>query len=106
LKDPTLSEMVSDIHESSERLIGIVNDFLDVSRLEQGRVVLQLEKVQLATLIEKVVYEMGPLLKQKGLYLRMEEGLHELGSLPEVLVDQNRLKQIIFNLLGECLKVY
>jgi len=38
LKDPTLKEMVTDIHESSTRLIDIVNDFLDVSRIEQGKI--------------------------------------------------------------------
>src|SRR5213075_2929978 len=37
LKDGQLNEMVGDIHESSLRLIEIVNDFLDASRLEQGK---------------------------------------------------------------------
>ena len=37
LADPELKEMIDDIHESSIRLIDIVNDFLNVSRLEQGR---------------------------------------------------------------------
>lgn len=104
LQDKTLSEMVGDIHESSERLIGIVNDFLDMSRLEQGRITLQLERASMARIVEKVSYEMGPILKQKGLYLRLSEELRRLDDLPEVLIDQNRVKQVLFNLLGNASK--
>ncbi|MDB5185665.1 MAG: hypothetical protein JWL85_188, partial [Candidatus Saccharibacteria bacterium] len=58
LKDPSLAEMVNDIHDSSIRLIQIVNDFLDLSRLEQGRMVYQRSAFKIDKVIEDVLYEM------------------------------------------------
>jgi signal transduction histidine kinase len=105
LKDPSLREMVDDIHESSERLITIVNDFLDVSRLEQGRVTYQFEEVSVVKTIEKVVYEMSATVKQAGIYLHIGPGLKKYyDSVPNAIADQGRLKQILYNLIGNAAK--
>ncbi len=104
LKDQALNEMVVDIHDSSDRLIEIVNDFLDVSRLEQGRIEFHLEQLSIAKVIEEVVYGMGALLKQKGLHIKLSHNISRLDALPMVVVDKNRLKQILFNLLGNAVK--
>lgn len=104
LKDPSLKEMVNDIHDSSERLITIVNDFLDVSRLEQGRVTYQFEEVSVVKTVEKVVYEMGTTAKQAGIYLRMGPGLKHHTAVPNVIADPGRLKQILYNLIGNATK--
>ncbi|HSX02708.1 MAG TPA: ATP-binding protein [Candidatus Saccharimonadia bacterium] len=104
LKDKALKEMVTDIHESSDRLIEIVNDFLDASRLEQGKITFHLEELSMTKLIEEVVYEMGPLLKQKGVYLKVAGTIAQLDHLPHVVADKNRLKQVLINLLGNAAK--
>lgn len=104
LKDPDLREMVEDIHESSNRLIEIVNDFLDVSRLEQGRIEFHLEELPVAKVVEDVVYGMNALITQKGLHLRLSSNLRQLDVLPMVIVDKNRLKQVLFNLFGNATK--
>ena len=102
LKDKDLQEMVDDIHESSIRLIGIVNDFLDVSRLEQGKMSFAYEAVSLEEVIEGVVYEMQAVLKEKKLYLKTDK--LTLDKLPKVWADKNRLKQVIYNLVGNAAK--
>lgn len=104
LKDPSLRGMVDDIHESSERLIEIVNDFLEVSRLEQGRISFQLEPVSVVKAAERVVYDMGSTAKQSGVHIRLGKGLKHIDSVPDVMADPARLKQILYNLVGNAIK--
>jgi len=102
LKDPQLKEMVQDIHTSSVRLIEIVNDFLDISRLEQGKMSFAYMPVSLEKVIEEVVYEMKVVLNEKNIYLKADK--MTLNSLPKVWVDENRLKQVVYNLVGNASK--
>jgi PAS domain S-box-containing protein len=101
LKDQKLNQMVGDIHESSIRLIEIVNDFLDASRLEQGKMQFKLEEFALENVIENVVYEMAGVANEKKIALRM---INDLDTLPHVLADKNKIKQVIYNLVGNALK--
>ena len=102
LKDPTLKEMVTDIHESSTRLIDIVNDFLDVSRIEQGKIRFDFAEVELDKVIEQVAYEMKIPLAEKKVSLNVEPKI--LGDLPRAVGDANRIKQVIYNLVGNAVK--
>ena len=102
MKDSELKEMVEDMHESSVRLIGIVNDFLDMSRLEQGKVKFEYQEVSLEEIIENVAYEMKPILNEKNIYLNTD--VHTLNTLPKVWADINRLKQVVYNLVGNAAK--
>jgi len=102
LQDPQLKEMVEDIHTSSTRLIEIVNDFLDVSRLEQGKMSFTYTTVSVEKVIETVAYEMKAVLDEKKLYLKVDKLV--LGYLPVVWADENRLKQVVYNLVGNASK--
>ncbi len=102
LKDPDLKEMIVDMHESSVRLIDIVNDFLDMSRLEQGKMSFDYEATSLEEIIESVVYEMKLALNEKKLSLKLDK--LTLDKLPKIWADKNRLKQVIYNLLGNAAK--
>jgi signal transduction histidine kinase len=99
-----LREMLYDIHESSERLIGIVNDFLDVSRLEQGRIGYHMQEVELGGVVRAVTNSMKGLLETTGLSLELGSGLQDKAALPIVLADAARLKQILINLIGNSIK--
>jgi PAS domain S-box-containing protein len=101
LKDPQLHEMVTDIHDSSDRLIMIVNDFLDASRLEQKRIDFDFKPLKVVQVAEAVTYEMGQLMNDKHIYLKLDLSLSEL---PDVIADNNRLKQIFYNLIGNAAK--
>lgn len=102
ISDPSVMAMIKDIHESSVRLIEIVNDFLDVSRLEQGKALYKLEPFQLDKAVEIVAYEMTAVAKLRGITLTLDKTL--LGSIPPVYADQNRVKQILYNLAGNAIK--
>lgn len=101
-KNPDLSEMVSDMHNSSVRLIDIVNDFLDVSRLDQGKVTFKLEAFALDRTIESVIYDMQASMRAKGLTLTVNK--KTLGALPHVWADEQRTKQVLYNLIGNASK--
>jgi len=101
LKDPMLSEMIDDIHESSTRLIAIVNDFLDISRLEQDKINFVSEVFDISEVIEKIVYETSSVANEKNTHIEFEK---QLKVQPEVYADKNRVKQIVYNLLGNALK--
>lgn len=102
LKDKGLREMIDDIHSSSVRLIAVVNDFLDVSRLEESKISFDYEAVNLQKVMESVAYEMQAVLKEKKLYLKLDDVT--LDDLPLVWADKNRLQQVIYNLLGNASK--
>ncbi|MBI4837280.1 MAG: HAMP domain-containing protein [Candidatus Portnoybacteria bacterium] len=100
IKDKDVAQMISDMHEASVRLIGIVNDFLDVSRLEQKKTELKKEKFDMAALIEETINEVKGVASQKNLYLKFEPPLQSFFS---VMADRGRTKQIIMNLLGNAI---
>jgi signal transduction histidine kinase len=104
LKDEPSSSMVSDIHESSVRLIEIVNDFLDASRLEQGKISFKFEPLALDKIIQKVADEVSSVIKEKKVYLHLDDTIHDPGKLPQVYGDENRTQQILYNLIGNALK--
>lgn len=100
ITDPDLKQMVEDIHESSVRLIDLVNDFLDTSRLEQGRIKFVSEQFDLAELAAQVVRDLVPLTKEKNLLLKNEITT----AAGTVYADKNRVKQILTNLLSNGIK--
>ncbi len=102
LEDKDLHEMVFDIHESSTRLIDIVNDFLDTSRLEQGKAKFNNSEVALDRVIENVVYEMRAVLNEKHLTLQYDH--MTLDKLPKIWADPDRVKQVLYNLVGNAAK--
>ncbi|HET8991428.1 MAG TPA: ATP-binding protein [Candidatus Saccharimonadales bacterium] len=100
LKDNNVEEMIRDIYQSSLRLIEIVNDFLDVSRLEQGKMVYHLEAFEVSPLIESVIHEVATLGKDKGVEILFAQEVDP----PMIYADKNATKQIIYNLIGNALK--
>lgn len=99
LPDPEMREMLEDINASSGRLIAMVNDFLQVSRLEQGKIEIKREPFDLAPVIGEVVRSLTELAKQKGLALS-----YAPAELPQVLADADRTEQVLENLIGNAIK--
>jgi signal transduction histidine kinase len=92
-------EPVETILQSSSALAGIVQDFLDISRIEQGKMKYEFTDVDVGALTEEIAKELRPNVEKKGLLftLEIEKGLH-------VTADQGKLRQVIANLIDNSTK--
>ncbi|MCF8092980.1 MAG: sensor histidine kinase, partial [Desulfotignum sp.] len=88
------------VQTSSRHLLALINDVLDISKIEAGQLSLSLSTFDLRASIEKTVHLVKPLAEKKGLDLTLEVG----GAVGEVTSDQRRLEQIILNLLNNAVK--
>lgn len=100
MKDEALATAVNDAHDASIRLIKIVNDFLDSSRLEQGKMVFHLQPTDMKALIEKVGKDLAPILEIHHNSLNLS-GLEDL---PLVYADGERVQQIVYDVLDNATK--
>lgn len=101
LPDKDVSEMIDDIHESAIRLIGIVNDFLDVSSLEQGKMSIKPAPLVVQEAVDEVFRDLQTLSDAKSIKLI---AVASLASLPQAMADKQRIKQVVYNLVGNAIK--
>jgi len=92
---------VSIIDESSRSLIGMVNEFLDISRIEQGRMKYEKLDIDLAKLVQATVDELRPNAEGKGLKYTYE---NKLKAKALIEADQTKLKQVIANIIDNSIK--
>jgi signal transduction histidine kinase len=95
-----MEEDVAAIHESGRHLLNLVNDILDLAKIEAGQMDLALERVRLHDLVEDVADASRVLLKGKPVDLIVDVP----ADLPEVEVDALRVRQIVGNLLANAAK--
>lgn len=87
--------------QSAETMLELVNDILDISRIEAGKIVLKPEPTDLSRLLRRTTMSIAPLAEQKKLALSLDaSATDELW----VSVDQKALRQILINLLGNAVK--
>jgi len=95
-----MEEDVAAIHESGRHLLNLVNDILDLAKIEAGQMDLALERVRLHDLVEEVAATSHVLLKGKPVELIVDVP----EDLPDVQADLLRLRQIVSNLLANAAK--
>jgi PAS domain S-box-containing protein len=90
---------LSVIKNNTDRLTALINDLLDISRIESGRVRFEPAPVKLGEIVAGVVEAMAARAQQKGLTLSYEVD----AGLPEVMGDHDRLYQVLTNLVGNAI---
>ena len=106
LKDKNLSESEKDqylemISKSSDQLLNIVNEVLDISLIETGNLSVNLKRVQLNNLMKEIYLSYKHLIN-KEISLTMSTGLSD--SLSLILTDVIKIRQVISNLLNNAVK--
>lgn len=87
------------IHKAGKHLLRLINDVLDLSKIEAGKMQLDLEDVGIRSLLDDVVTTMRPLVDKKGNRFTIEAG--ELGTMR---TDVTKVRQLLFNLIGNAAK--
>ncbi len=100
LADARQREYVQLIHESGSHLLQVVNDILDMSKIESGSFDVVSEPFDLAVLLESVRQMMALQADERGLALRLQLA----AGLPEIVADRRACKQILINLLSNAVK--
>jgi len=88
------------IKESNDRMIRLVNDLLDVSRIEMGRIILSPKQVNLYILIQKIIANYLPLAQASNTEISLEAD----ETLPNVLADPEKISLVIQNLVDNAIK--
>ena len=92
---------VEQILGGGRHLLSLIDDILDLARVEAGRVVLQPEWVAPRTLIDQCIELLGPMVADTGVQL----SAHTLGDAPaSIHADPQRIRQVLFNLLSNAVK--
>ena len=93
-------EYLKDIHTSGEHMISLINDLLDLSKIEAGKLDLTFAKVDLNDVMQQCVAIMQPQANRERIIIRTALS----PSLPPVVADQRSVRQIVLNLLSNSIK--
>ncbi|MCA9472427.1 MAG: ATP-binding protein [Nitrospirales bacterium] len=95
-----LLSYVTQIQQSGTRLLGLVNDLLDLSRLEAGKMPLQLEDIDLKELVFSMKAQINALIQEKEIKISYEHETDETS----IVGDRQRLNQVLWNLVSNAAK--
>ncbi|MCK4412603.1 MAG: hypothetical protein KAY32_03565 [Candidatus Eisenbacteria sp.] len=98
--NPDQRKHLSMIYSSGESLLNLINEVLDLSRIEAGRMEVRCERTAVVDRLLDAVEELRPLAEAKGLTLTVEA--HGQGH--EALVDGEKVRLVLINLLGNAIK--
>ncbi|HYR47727.1 MAG TPA: response regulator, partial [Candidatus Polarisedimenticolia bacterium] len=95
----TQKRFLSQVHASGKHLLGLINDILDLAKVEAGQMELRLQDVAVEPVIAQAVELVEPLAAEKHITIRSDAS-----SVGEVLADAGKLKQMLLNLVSNAIK--
>lgn len=96
-------------YESSNRMTKLVNDMLNISRIESGRIILNVQKVNIQDLASTLAQDLKPKARQLSIHLEVAKeavvaGTKKNIALPDVIADSDKISEVIVNFLSNALK--
>jgi signal transduction histidine kinase len=98
--NPKQAEYLGDIHASGQHLLALINDILDLSKIEAGKLELNVSRVHLPTAIANALVLIHERAARRGVALASEVD----PALDEIEADERKLKQVLINLLANAVK--
>jgi signal transduction histidine kinase len=95
-----IRERLEKINRHSDELTHLVNDLLDIARIESGRMIMKKESLDLKSAVEKVSDLLSEQLKQKHIAYSFEIA----GDADTVFADRNQIERVLINLIGNAIK--
>ncbi|MDP8212821.1 MAG: ATP-binding protein [Candidatus Zapsychrus exili] len=95
-----VKQRLEKINIHSDNLVQLINNLLDISRIESGRVEMSIEKCSLPDIIENVRDLLNPQMREKDINWKAE--INE--NIPEMLLDKHQVERIFINLIGNATK--
>lgn len=96
-----MKKPLENVYNSNERLIRLVNDLLNLSRLDAGKIEFSPELTSLEDMVSGIVEELRINTEKKGLYMKM---VKPSGPLPKIMADRGKLRQVILNIVDNAIK--
>jgi signal transduction histidine kinase len=100
IENPALKRYLDISYSSAERMIQLINDLLNVSRIKAGRVQMVFEEFDLKNIIDQVFAEIMSKTSEKSILLKYEAE----AALPKVVLDKQRFPEVLQNLIGNAVK--
>ncbi|MHA1597432.1 MAG: PAS domain S-box protein [Alphaproteobacteria bacterium] len=97
---PQYREYVDNIHDSGRHLLNLINDVLDVSKIEAGALEMHEDEVNISSIIDRAMRLVATRAETGGIKLKRRVK----GDLPALLADERRIIQILLNLLSNAVK--
>lgn len=93
------NESATEILKAGNHLLGLINDILDLAKIEAGKLTISLEEVQLSPLLREVIALMQPLASKNAIQIKLQAEDNLI-----VTADRMRLRQVLLNLLSNAVK--
>jgi signal transduction histidine kinase len=93
-------ELLTSAEEATRRLLHLINDMLDLSKYEAGKMNLSREYIHIGRIADRIMTQMHPQFKQKGIHIKLD--LED--NLPLISADANKISQVFSNILSNALK--
>lgn len=96
---PTQRQMLSEAFTSSERMVHLIGDFLNVSRIQTGKFMLEKKPVDLAKLVSQEIDSLETTIKAHGLKLNYRKPSH----FPVLMIDEGKIRQVLMNFIDNAI---
>ena len=101
IKDEKQRSQIDAIRSSGKNLLRIINDILDLSKIEAGKMIIQNEYINIHSIIKEIETIFAHITKEKGI----EFVIDKVDEIPSaMMLDETRIRQILFNLIGNAVK--
>jgi PAS domain S-box-containing protein len=98
-KTEGVEKYLNNVATSGKRLLHLLNDLLDLAKMEEGRMEYRFERSDVKDVVDHALMELDPLIKAKNLEMRVS-----LGERTDAFIDRNHIIQVLINLLSNAIK--